>query len=127
NAGEALSWIAGAYFYQAEANAVPLRSFSNGVQTLQLFSEQNTDSWAVFGEAALNLTDQWRVIGGLRYTEEERDYQAHDGVVTRVPLQEGSFDALTYRLSLQYRFSDDGNVYFTYARGFKSGVFNGFA
>lgn len=123
----ALSWIAGVYLYEAVARGEPLRSLSNGVQTSILFSEQNTESWAVFGEANLNLSDRWRVIGGVRYTEEERDYEARNATTTTVPRQYGEFDALTYRLSLQYRFADDGNVYFTYARGFKSGVFNGFA
>ena len=80
----------------------------------------------MFGEAT-RTRDRWRIIGGVRYTEEERDYQARNATTTTVPLQQGEFDAMTYRLSLQYRFAEDGNLYFTYARGFKSGVFNGFA
>jgi iron complex outermembrane receptor protein len=121
------SWIGGLYAFGGVARFKPLISKANNVITTIGFTEQNVKSWAAFGEGTFQLSEQWKVVGGLRYTEEERDYEASNATAIIVPRQDASFDKLTYRLSVQYRFADDGNVYFTYGRGFKSGVFNGFA
>ncbi|MBI2993072.1 MAG: TonB-dependent receptor [Gammaproteobacteria bacterium] len=42
--------------------------------------KQDTESWSVFGQAEYDLTDQFTLIGGIRYTEEnkEMDYQMVD-------------------------------------------------
>jgi iron complex outermembrane receptor protein len=33
----------------------------------------DNDSWAVFGQIDYDLTDQWQLTGGLRYTRDEKD------------------------------------------------------
>ncbi|MFZ1625979.1 MAG: TonB-dependent receptor, partial [Gammaproteobacteria bacterium] len=39
--------------------------------------ELTTDSYAVFGSATFNVTDQLSVTAGLRYTEENKDFSNH--------------------------------------------------
>ena len=34
---------------------------------------QDTDSWAVFGQASYAMTESWKFTGGLRYTEETKE------------------------------------------------------
>ena len=122
-----LSWIVGGYMFSGKGEFRPLIAITNGIPGLSNFTKQTVDSTAVFGEATYAFGDSVRLTGGLRYTDEERDYQARTSAAVLVPLQNGGFNKLTYRATLQYLFSPDANVYATYSRGFKSGVFNGFA
>ena len=41
---------------------------------LQMTSSHKTDTWAVFADGQYNLTDQLAIVGGLRYTSEEKQY-----------------------------------------------------
>lgn len=122
-----LSVIAGAYFFQGHSSTDPLISFPNGVATTPSAIQQTTTSTAVFGEATWRLSDQLRLIGGLRYTDEKRTLTARTATTILVPEQKGGNDKLTYRASLQYFISPETNLFATYSRGFKSGVYNTFA
>lgn len=93
----------------------------------------NADSKAVFGTLILHPTDRMNITGGLRYTDEHKDYT----FVRRLfadPTQPaqivGALDGLTavydgdkvdYRVSVDYRFSDSFLAYATVATGFKGG------
>ena len=92
----------------------------------------NADNWAVFGTAIWNPIDPLTITGGLRYTEEHKDYtfsrRQQDGVTLNPFL--GALDGVTgvydgnrtdYRLSVDYRFSPEVLVYVTTATGFKGG------
>lgn len=123
----AFSWIGGAYLFSGTGEFDPLISIVNGVAGGPFHTKQTVSSYALFGEATLTLGDL-RLIGGLRYTDESRDYFAQSSTNPQlVPLQKGSNDKFTFRATGQYNFSDNANMYLTFSRGFKSGVFNGFA
>ncbi len=68
-----LQWISGFYYlhedlesFQTSLNRLPGR----GTGTLL---NQDTDSWAVFGQASYAMTESWKFTGGLRYTEETKE------------------------------------------------------
>lgn len=87
---------------------------------------QDTESWAVFAEGNYNLTEETRVTVGVRYTDEEKDFNLRPiGVpeIGRVDLSD-SWQETTYRLGIDHALSDDMMAYFTYSTGFKSGGFN---
>ncbi len=109
-------------------------------------TDQVTDSYAVFGDASLKLTDRIDLSAGLRYTYEERKssrdfenfFDPSVSVIDNTPpfLQgagvpgttitgEADFDALTPRVSVSYAASDDLMFYASASRGFKSGGFDG--
>lgn len=122
-----VSWIGGVYFFNGDAQFNPLTTVAAGVEGVPLFSRQTVNSVAVFGEVTLRL-GKLRLIGGARYTDEKRTYKARRPINPNlVPLQRGGDDQITYRATAQYEFNSDLNTYLTYSRGFKSGVFNGFA
>lgn len=125
-----LQWIAGVYLLNGEGGSDPLHSFTNG-RVRTSWTNQQVDSWAVFGEGTYAITDPLRLTVGLRYTEETRKYNARaedaaGAIISSVTDKRASFEKLTYRASLQYLL-EDANFYLTYSRGFKSGLFNGFA
>ncbi len=89
---------------------------------------------AAFATAIVNVTDAMTVTAGIRYTEEEKTYNYNqfrlDGSVNDPALQgqSGTYDdsVVDYRLSVDYRWSDNFLTYATFATGFKGGGTNPF-
>ncbi len=92
----------------------------------------NADSKAVFGTVIVKPVENLTLTGGLRYTDEHKDYtfrrKQYDGVTPNIFL--GALDGvqavydgnkLDWRLSADYRFSPEVMVYAMAATGFKGG------
>lgn len=109
-------------------------------------THQITKSYAAFADASYDLTQRLTVSAGVRYTYEEKESQRRfenffDPAISMVdntpPFLSGvgvagapisgkaDFDAVTPKLSVSYRASDDAMFYASAARGFKSGGFDG--
>jgi iron complex outermembrane receptor protein len=130
-----LQWILGGYEFGGSGRFNPLTAFTTSlVPSLSANTLQNVKSYAGFGEANYTVAEHWRLTAGVRYTEEKRDFTASTWLgpiagppAIVVPTQYSNANKVTDRLSVQYKFNEDTNVYATYSTGFKSGVFNGFA
>ena len=129
-------WIAGLYYFNNVGRYAPLRLFGTNapfnIFTIERFSTMRAESYAGFGQATLDLGPQTRLTAGLRYTRDVRKIEGYDlrnGVLfaPSVAEQRAVFKKLTWRLSLDHRFSDQVLVYAAYSRGFKSGVFSAVA
>jgi iron complex outermembrane receptor protein len=89
---------------------------------------QKTDSYAAFGQLDYDLTPRLSVTAGLRYSADHKDFH-YVSEETRLPYTifsfDGSktFDSVSGKFGLQYRFSPDVNAYASYSRGTKSGGF----
>lgn len=126
------NWQLGVFYYNAKANVdgftlrgLAFGGLNNGTSTR---AEMKTDSYAVFGEAGYDLTDTTHVIAGVRYTKDERTYVGtvttiQTGAVVAPPAQKLSTGKVTYRIALRQDLTDQVNVYASYNRGFKSGIF----
>jgi iron complex outermembrane receptor protein len=93
----------------------------------------NTDAYAVFGEASWKATDRLSLTGGLRWTNEEKDFVFDNKVLNLVGQVVGqsiagqsdkTFSAITPKVSVQYQWTDDVLQYATWSKGFKSGGFD---
>lgn len=82
--------------------------------------ELSGDSYALFGQIDYGLTEAFHVIAGLRYEKQNMDYEDDLLIIDT----DKSWDKITPKLSLQYRFSPQVNVYATVAEGFRTGGFN---
>jgi iron complex outermembrane recepter protein len=142
NAG-AFRGVAGLYWFQGEAGGQVLNNFFN----LSFGDTQGvveTDSLAVYGEGTYDLSEQWSITGGLRYTDEEKSADVlnrcyTDATYTTLavrctatnptPIAADFEDSETFKnfspkLSLDYRWDENTLVYLLGSRGFKSGGFN---
>lgn len=96
----------------------------------QIRPDIETTSYAVFGEAEYQITDQVAVFAGLRFTRDQKDYQVEtlrlSGRPPIVPLTmaSDSWNDVSPRIGIKYQPSDDMLVYATVSKGFKSGGFN---
>jgi iron complex outermembrane receptor protein len=107
--------------------------------------EQKLDSYAIFGQLTYDITDQFSLTGGLRYTKEKKQYNRFTELESSLPLLEAiappfsfpddlpaphnddtkSFDSFTPSATLAYKPTPDTLFYASASRGFKSGGFNG--
>ena len=99
---------------------------------------QDVSSFAAYGQVTFNLTDQWHLTGGLRWTRDDKSgsfAQAVNNIALspalldlRVaePLTKLKFkdDRLTWMANVSYDLSDDIMAFITYSTGYKSGGFN---
>lgn len=109
-------------------------------------TQQKTESVAAFADASYDLTQSLTLSAGIRYTYEEKESRRRfenffDPAISVIedtpPFLSGAgvpgtpiagkahFDAVTPRLSLSYRATDDAMLYASASRGFKSGGFDG--
>ena len=134
--GESVEWIAGLYYFTEDGdNDQDNDQFGALGHRL---TEVETESYAVFGQATARLTDRLSLTGGIRYTEESKDYdlvfrsldangaQAYGSageplyVVPPTELDD-TWDAVSGTVNLSYAVSEGVMVYGTYSRGFRSG------
>jgi iron complex outermembrane receptor protein len=131
-----LDWLAGLYYFGEDADASQeIRQNLPWFMVNVLFGTE-TESYAGFAEATWRFTDRWSIVGGARYTSEDKDFYAqqvcYPGML--LPCVNGEFLPRTTtsdswsstdpRLGLQFRPNDEWLLYVQYSTGFKSGGFN---
>ncbi|MEM1261358.1 MAG: TonB-dependent receptor [Pseudomonadota bacterium] len=112
---------------------------------LLLCNRQEATAMAAFADVTFDVTDKFQLGIGVRFTDEEKDYIAREGLPKSLilpnggdPLDGANFSLAsafvqtdsrsdsepTWRLTGSYEFNEDIYGYFTAARGFKSGGYN---
>lgn len=130
----ALDWVGGLYYLRDEATQVALFGFDLPpiLNVLELFDNENeTDSYAAFGEAGYRVSDRLRLFGGLRYTREEKDFSISNlrstGNVLSDEFLQGAvvedWSELTWRAGAELSLSEELFFYGKISTGFKSGGF----
>ena len=73
-------WQVGAYYFSWDITNDYGLILAPGFFVLEVDAEQETDSWSLFGQVEHDISDQITLIGGVRYTEEEKtlDYSNVD-------------------------------------------------
>lgn len=112
-------WIGGVFYY---GDTVDNPTYSN-VATLLNNAHMQVDAYAAFGEGTFALTDRFKVTAGVRYSTETRTLLSQRATTPFTAFRTLTADAWTPRVSLIYAVNDASNIYATYSRGFKSGLF----
>ncbi len=94
-----------------------------------------TDSYAAFANASYSITDELRLSAGIRWTREEKDYFRTTSTFSSSPLlnsvapfvfeRKDDWTDVSPMASIDYQFGPSTMAYLRYAKGFKSGGFNG--
>jgi iron complex outermembrane recepter protein len=134
SADSAWQWIVGAYYLHdiSAYNPLSLQGIAAlPFASLNIYSEQRTDSYAIYGQTTAHLTSRTHLTLGARYTYDGRDIDSRTvGAIdeeraTLNPVQKSAtWKKPTWRLALSRDFTDDLMAYVSWDRGFKSGVFN---
>ncbi len=114
-------FVTGLYYFDEEgSNLQDPNVFLGGAGTY--FLDQNVTSKAIFGNVGFQLTDQFRLAGGLRFTRDEKDafVDINHFVSTR---GNRDWSETSWDLSGVYQLSNGMSLYGTIQNGYQSGQF----
>ena len=111
--GGALSWQTGAYFFNADFTVTTVGPFGFPPSTTV---KHSNDSWAVFGQATYAFTDALSVTGGLRYTDDDKDFSVPAAPSNNISISDSH---VSWDLSAMYALTPDISVYGRVADGFR--------
>jgi iron complex outermembrane recepter protein len=148
---EPLSWQVGGFYLRTKAHNDAFFSglgFPTGFRGQSVQAELTTDSYAAFGEATYSITPTTKITGGIRYTEDHREFDASQFLITnagtpfappsfgftnpsRTPLPTPGvqqtklkYNEITWRVALRQELAEDMSVYASANKGFKSGSYS---
>jgi len=131
---ERLNWVSGLYFFKEKGQDLNRIDFL--VVSAQSGGFYDYKNWAAFAQLGYKITDKLTLTGGLRYTQDRKDYLPDQYVISTllpfldipagtriVPFQTVKADVnkWTPMVNLSYQATDDAMLYATYSQGFKSG------
>ena len=141
---ERLRWTLGAYYldmtwdtFQSVEGALILGGTSN-TQKMSTFGVVDSRNWSAFGQIEYDLTDRWTVVGGLRWSQDDKDLdmrRVYEDVPEGIPPEEvfnidgvaiPGIDTIDYgdyaaRLQLNFTPIDGTLLYASFNRGIKGG------
>ncbi len=112
---------------------------ANDIVSATAYMETEFDNWAVFGDGKINISDDVRLLFGLRYTDDEvsythkrvnNDQYGRRGVGVRPTTEntdfKGSTDEtnLSGKLGVQWDVNEDSMIYATASQGYKGPGYN---
>jgi iron complex outermembrane receptor protein len=146
--GSKLQGVAGVFFMKTNAyNDFDVLYNAAGGLSLLTHDDIDTKTWAVFADASYSLTDTFNVTVGGRYTDDERKAQifkqTYLGLNSSPPLGnpgavafgapntnlgkdqlERTDKKFTPKLGFGWKFAPEHNMYATWSKGFKGGMFD---
>lgn len=137
-----LSFNAGAFLFYARGKHDPLlkrNAYSpSPLANVDELTTNTTYSYAPFAQLTYDFGEGTSITGGLRYTSDRREFLGskvadpytpepfvfNPGAVLFHQDEHTTYNKLTWRGSIDHRFSRELLVYGSVSRGFKSGVYN---
>jgi iron complex outermembrane receptor protein len=127
-----LQWIGGLFFFDEniQIDSIAFDTFSPGNPQVAPYSVQyqKAKSWAAFGTLNYTVNDQFKVRGGLRYTNDKKDFSASridypTGSTTLTTATTDLHDTshnLSWDLSGTYELTKDTNLFARVATGYRA-------
>jgi iron complex outermembrane receptor protein len=132
NADQRLRYVLGAFYFDEEQDADNFFTLGN-LSTNRFTPNLETTSKAAFGQLSFDLTDTFRLIGGIRYTNEVKDaltQNAAGGLPGPITPPLGppftghlEFDKVTWKAGIEWDAGPQSLIYANVATGFKAGGF----
>lgn len=135
---EKINWVAGVYYFDSEVDGSGTRLDLGGLGDVNFDVRylQATTSIAAFGQVDYALNEQWELVGGIRFTNEEKDYiyineETNFGAfiyefspATAGDLANQDEDVVTGKVGVNFRANEDMLFFGSISSSFKSGGFN---
>ncbi|MCW2369444.1 TonB-dependent receptor [Sphingobium sp. B11D3D] len=135
-----LDWTLGGYYYKATSYIEGGSIIAPGAATSSVFYSDDTipaRSVSGFAHVTAHLTDRLNLTGGIRYTDDKKDYNfrrfnpfnTSQVSYTAQRLIDGAVGNYSgkrwdYRANIDYRLTDDLMVFAQYSTGFRGGGVN---
>ena len=113
----------GAFYFEDDLKSVSKEQVAGApVFAAGTVSFLENTTWAVFGQGSYDLTEQFTLTAGVRYTDDEKDAEHEDfrpNPLSLEPISLGD-DNISWDVALAYAVSDDAQVYARAASGFRA-------
>jgi iron complex outermembrane receptor protein len=128
-----LDWQAGTLIYDEDLKIdnVSYDTLAGSSENGFARQRQENRAYALFGAAGYQIDERWRIAGGLRYTDDSKDFYAERlvspigaGPLARIEVSP-SDQQLSGDLSVSYAASEDLQLYARYATGFRAPAIQG--
>jgi outer membrane receptor protein involved in Fe transport len=86
------------------------------------FSDNLMQSWSIFADSSYRLADRLTLGVGARYFKDNQEYTSGPPAAT----QTARFNSTDPRVYLDYKVTEEANIYVSAAKGFRSGGFNSY-
>ena len=125
NVDSAFSWILGFYYATEDFDLfrdADLSDLLGPGGVLSFEGEEDRTALAAFAHTEWQFAEQFRLTAGLRYSDEEKEYEYINNNNHPFPFfSEISFSNVSGRVGLDYILNDDVLFYLSVSKGFKSG------
>ncbi|MEJ8566293.1 TonB-dependent receptor [Wenzhouxiangellaceae bacterium CH-27] len=123
-----LYWVAGLFYSNEDIENYNIQNLAEHKFFSAIFNDgftQKTDVIAAFGQVEWSLNDQVQLVGGLRFTSEDRSFHFTGQMVGAAPQivpeyrEKVSSDEATWRLGVNFRPNDNWLWYGNISTGFR--------
>lgn len=138
NYEDTLEWVAGVYFFEYEdtfnslTSKIPPFGLVVPVDVYDYISA-DISTWAAFADVTYHITEQWSLILGVRYSDEQSKGTMKIDPGNLLTLFPPPIDPGVYtrnetwtdtspRAVIRYQLNDESNIYLSYTKGFKAGL-----
>lgn len=118
-----INGVVGLFYFENEYQLDQVTTLPGGV-SVNPMTDHEVESFAIFADADVDLTDRLRLSLGARYSWDDKEF-TRTLAPGAVFSNEESWEEFTPRVSLDYDLSEDNLVYASYSRGYRAGGFNG--
>ena len=87
-------------------------------------SYPSRESYSVYGQTTYSFTDTFRLVSGLRYSEDTFTTDVTNFFNVESFQEEGTSDEITSRITGEFDVADSTMIYLTFSKGFKPGGSN---
>ncbi|MBX7526246.1 TonB-dependent receptor [Qipengyuania vesicularis] len=117
--GGPIEWQVGGFYFSSDFDVTTVGfNFPPPVTV-----NHTNDSWALFGQVTGEVTEALKLTGGLRYTEDEKDFFVRDAADPQA--RSVSDERISWDLAAFYELSADASLYARVASGFRAPTIQG--
>ncbi len=123
------SWQTGFYYFNSslKVETDSFASYGFGGPPQNTIIKHTNDAWAVFGQGSYDVSDQFTLSAGIRYTDDSRDFKVLQygqlwldiGIPPVDPI-DVSADNVSWDVTADYALNDSSNIYGRIATGFRA-------
>ncbi|WCT73507.1 TonB-dependent receptor [Sphingomonas naphthae] len=135
HSGGPLTWQVGGFYLKSKATTDQNQNglaFAPTLSGTQIVSSLATRSLAAFAEATYEITPTTKLTGGIRYTDDKRDFDGNQTPIlasgtrlaTTTVISTLKYSEVTYRAALRQEITPDISIYGSVNKGFKAGAYS---
>ncbi|QIB65299.1 TonB-dependent receptor [Kineobactrum salinum] len=121
------NYIAGLSYFREQLDIDNFYNLIFGTAQFTQAGEQTATAAAIFADGSYQLSDRLELLGGIRWTRDEKEIRFAGHTVAASPFLIDDSETWTepgYRAGLSWSAAEDATLYATYSHGYRSGAYD---